>query len=45
MAAIAKDDDLKVTPALDRVCALADLPAAIRDLEAGAVRGKVVAAI
>ena len=34
-----------VTPALDRVCALADLPAAIRDLEAGAVRGKVVAAI
>jgi NADPH:quinone reductase-like Zn-dependent oxidoreductase len=34
-----------VTPALHRVCALTDLPAAIRDLEAGAVRGKVVAAI
>jgi NADPH:quinone reductase-like Zn-dependent oxidoreductase len=34
-----------VTPALDRVCALADIPAAIRDLEAGAVRGKVVATI
>lgn len=31
-----------VTPALDRVCPLAELPAAIRDLEAGTVRGKVV---
>jgi NADPH:quinone reductase-like Zn-dependent oxidoreductase len=38
-------EDGAVTPALDRVCALADLPAAMRDLEAGRVRGKVVAAI
>ena len=34
-----------VTPALDRICALTDLPAAIGDLEAGRVRGKVVAAL
>lgn len=38
-------EDGAVTPALDRVCALTDLPAAIRDLEAGAVCGKVVATI
>jgi NADPH:quinone reductase-like Zn-dependent oxidoreductase len=34
-----------VTPAVDRVCSLADLPAAMRDLEAGRVRGKVVTAL
>lgn len=38
-------DDGSVTPSLDRVCTLADLPAAMRDLEAGRVRGKVVAAL
>jgi len=32
-----------VTPALDRVCTLTDLPAAMRDLEAGVIRGKIVA--
>jgi len=31
-----------VAPALDRACSLDDVPAAMRDLEAGAVRGKVV---
>ena len=34
-----------VTPALDRSCALSDIPAAMRDLEAGTVRGKVVATV
>jgi NADPH:quinone reductase-like Zn-dependent oxidoreductase len=34
-----------LTPSIDRVCALAKLPAAMADLEAGAVRGKVVVAI
>jgi len=34
-----------VTPSLDRACALADLPAAMDDLEAGRVRGKVVASL
>jgi NADPH:quinone reductase-like Zn-dependent oxidoreductase len=38
-------EDGAVTPALDRVCALSDLPAAIGDLEAGTVRGKVVATL
>ncbi len=32
-----------LTSAVDRVCTLADLPAAMRDLEAGRVRGKIVA--
>jgi NADPH:quinone reductase-like Zn-dependent oxidoreductase len=34
-----------VTPAIDRVCTLTDIPDALRDLEAGKVRGKIVAAI
>jgi NADPH:quinone reductase-like Zn-dependent oxidoreductase len=34
--------DGRVTPALDRVVTLADVPQALRDLEAGRVRGKVV---
>jgi NADPH:quinone reductase-like Zn-dependent oxidoreductase len=34
-----------VAPVVDRVCSLAELPAAIRDLEAGRVRGKVVATL
>jgi NADPH:quinone reductase-like Zn-dependent oxidoreductase len=34
-----------VTPAVDRVCSLPEIPDAMRDLEAGRVRGKVVAAI
>jgi NADPH:quinone reductase-like Zn-dependent oxidoreductase len=38
-------EDGTLAPALDRACSLADLPAAMRDLEAGAVRGKVVATI
>jgi NADPH:quinone reductase-like Zn-dependent oxidoreductase len=38
-------EDGVVVPALDRVCALTDLPSAMRDLEAGTVRGKVVARI
>jgi len=38
-------EDGAVTPAVDRVCTLADLPDAICDLEAGTVRGKIVAAI
>jgi len=38
-------EDGAVTPALDRVCTLDDLPAAVRDLEEGAVRGKVVATV
>ena len=33
-----------VIPAIDRVCALGDLPGAMRDLEAGQVRGKIVVA-
>ncbi len=32
-----------VTPAIDRVCPLSEIPAALRDLEAGRVRGKIVA--
>jgi NADPH:quinone reductase-like Zn-dependent oxidoreductase len=31
-----------VTPAVDRVCSLSEIPTAMRDLEAGRVRGKVV---
>jgi NADPH:quinone reductase-like Zn-dependent oxidoreductase len=38
-------EDGAVTPAVDRVCTLAELPEAMRGLEAGTVRGKVVAAI
>jgi NADPH:quinone reductase-like Zn-dependent oxidoreductase len=38
-------EDGTVTPAVDRVCTLAGLPDAIRDLEAGAVHGKIVAAV
>jgi len=34
-----------VTPAVDRTCTLADLPAAMADLDAGSVRGKVVATV
>jgi len=34
-----------VTPAVDRTCSLDDVPAALRDLEAGRVRGKVVATV
>ncbi|HEX2805395.1 MAG TPA: NAD(P)-dependent alcohol dehydrogenase [Kineosporiaceae bacterium] len=37
-------EDGAVTPALDRVCGLSDIPDAMRDLEAGRVRGKVVVA-
>lgn len=32
----------QVRPAIDRICPLADVPQAMRDLEAGRVRGKVV---
>ena len=35
----------KITPAIDRVTPLAALPEAMRDLEAGRVRGKVVVAV
>jgi NADPH:quinone reductase-like Zn-dependent oxidoreductase len=38
-------EDGAVTPAVDRVCTLAGLPGAIRDLEAGTVHGKIVAAV
>jgi NADPH:quinone reductase-like Zn-dependent oxidoreductase len=38
-------EDGAVTPAIDRICTLADLPDAFRDLEAGKVRGKIVAAV
>ncbi len=38
-------EDGAVTPVLDRTCSLAEIPEAMRDLEAGRVRGKVVAAI
>jgi NADPH:quinone reductase-like Zn-dependent oxidoreductase len=38
-------EDGGVTAALDRVCTLTDLPVAMHDLEAGRVRGKVVATI
>jgi NADPH:quinone reductase-like Zn-dependent oxidoreductase len=31
-----------VTPAIDRVCAFSEISGAVRDLEAGRVRGKVV---
>ncbi len=34
-----------VTPVIDRVCSLPEVPDAMRDLEAGRVRGKVVVAI
>ena len=34
-----------VTPVVDRTCSLTEIPEAMRDLEAGRVRGKVVAAI
>ena len=38
-------EDGSVTPVIDRVCSLPEVPDAIRDLEAGRVRGKIVAAI
>ncbi len=38
-------EDGAVTPALDRICPLAALPDAMRDLQAGRVRGKVVAGL
>ncbi len=38
-------EDGVLTPAVDRVCTLADLPGAMRDLEAGKVRGKIVATV
>jgi NADPH:quinone reductase-like Zn-dependent oxidoreductase len=38
-------EDGAVTPVIDRVCSLAEVPDAIRDLEAGRVRGKIVATI
>jgi NADPH:quinone reductase-like Zn-dependent oxidoreductase len=38
-------EDGAITPALDRVCALDDVSEAFRDLEAGTVRGKIVATI
>ena len=38
-------EDGTVTPAVDRVCTLAGLPDAMRDLEAGTVHGKIVAAV
>jgi NADPH:quinone reductase-like Zn-dependent oxidoreductase len=34
-----------LTPVLDRVCTLAEIPDAMRDLEAGRVRGKIVTAV
>lgn len=38
-------EDGAVMPVIDRVCALPEVPDAIRDLEAGRARGKIVAAI
>jgi NADPH:quinone reductase-like Zn-dependent oxidoreductase len=38
-------EDGAITPALDRICPLSDIPTAIGALEAGTVRGKVVATI
>jgi NADPH:quinone reductase-like Zn-dependent oxidoreductase len=38
-------EDGAVTPVIDRVCSLPEIPDAMRDLEAGRVRGKIVAAI
>jgi NADPH:quinone reductase-like Zn-dependent oxidoreductase len=38
-------EDGAVTPAVDRVCTLAGIPDAMRDLEAARVRGKIVAAV
>lgn len=35
----------KVTPFIDRQCALPDIPRALQDLEAGRIRGKVVVAV
>lgn len=34
-----------VRPVIDRVCSLAEIPDAMRDLEAGRVRGKVAVTI
>jgi len=34
-----------IVPAVDRVCALAEVPSAMRDLEQGRVRGKVVVTV
>lgn len=38
-------EDGAVTPVIDRACSLLEIPDAMRDLEAGRIRGKVVAAI
>jgi len=38
-------EDGAVTPVIDRVCALSEIPDAMRDLVAGRVRGKIVAAV
>ena len=38
-------EDGAVTPVIDRVCSLPEIPDAMRDLAAGRVRGKVVATI
>jgi NADPH:quinone reductase-like Zn-dependent oxidoreductase len=38
-------EDGAVTPVIDRVCSLPEIPDAMRDLEAGRVQGKVVATI
>lgn len=38
-------DTLKLSPVIDRVCSLPEVPQAMRDLEAGRVRGKVVVSI
>ncbi len=38
-------EDGSVTPVIDRACSLSEIPEAMRDLEGGRVRGKVVAAV
>ena len=38
-------EDGSITPVIDRTCSLSDVPDAMRDLEAGRVRGKVVFAV
>lgn len=43
IAALAGDG--KVAPSIDRVCPLSDVPAALRDMEAGKIRGKVAVAV
>jgi NADPH:quinone reductase-like Zn-dependent oxidoreductase len=43
IAALAADG--KVAPSIDRVCTLSEVPAALRDMEAGKIRGKVAVAV